>query len=137
LAEILIVENEPRDAEKAVRWAVHSGFADTVKVESAEAAKTLLERMRAEDRNLPDAILLDLDLGLDSGFDFLRTRHENPWLMKIPVVVWTKLADHHRELCDLFKVTAFVPKHLGEYALFKALESICLNRLQDKGSEPD
>jgi CheY-like chemotaxis protein len=129
LAQILIVENEPRDAEKAVCWAVHAGFADTVNVESAEAAKTLLETMRAEDRSLPDAILLDLDLGMDSGFDFLRARYETPWLMEIPIVVWTKLADHHRELTDIFKVNAYVPKHLGEHELFKALEIIRLNQL--------
>jgi CheY-like chemotaxis protein len=89
----------------------------------------LLEQRRAESLTLPDAILLDLDLGMDSGFDFLRARYETPWLMEIPVVVWTKLADHNRELSDIFNVNAYVPKHLGEHELFKALEIIRLNQL--------
>jgi CheY-like chemotaxis protein len=124
MGQILIVENEPRDAQFAERCAVQCGFPSVVKTPSAEAARALLEKARADESEMPDAILLDLDLGTESGFDFLRLRYESPWLAKIPLVVWTRLGDHNRSLCEVFKVQGYVSKSAGEIGLYKALESI-------------
>lgn len=73
---------------------------------------------------MPDAILLDLDLGLESGFDFLRMRCETSWLMEIPLVVWTRLGGDNEKYCGVFKVQGYVKKSAGEYELCKTLESL-------------
>lgn len=124
MAQILIIENDERDERIAEQCAIQCGFPFIHKTSSVETAKALLETAHEQGRELPDAILLDLDLGLESGFDFLRIRHQNPWLMKIPVVVWTKLGEQNRELCSVFNVQAYVPKYSGEFGLLKAFESI-------------
>lgn len=131
MAQIMIVENDPRDVAFAERCAAQCGFLNVVKTPSAEAAQALLEKARAEGMELPDAMLLDLDLGQESGFDFLRARYANPWLMEIPVVVWTRLDQHNQSLCDVFKIQGFVSKSSGEIGLHKALESITQQRSQE------
>ena len=73
-------------------------------------AKAFLEQGLHGDQPLPDAIVLDLDLGYDSGFELLRFWHGNPELAKVPVVVWTVLGDKYREICTMFKVNAYVEK---------------------------
>jgi CheY-like chemotaxis protein len=126
MARILIVEDEVRDfrfAERCARWC---GFSEVDGTPSAEAAQALLEKAHSENRALPDAILLDLDLGRESGFNFLRFRYKNPEVLKVPVVVWTQLGDENRELCNVFKVQGYIGKSDGEYELGKALESLRL-----------
>jgi DNA-binding response OmpR family regulator len=65
--------------------------------------------------------VLDLDLGYESGFELLRFWHSNPQLAKVPVVVWTILGDHYREICGMFKVAAYIDKGDGLAELRKAL----------------
>lgn len=124
MAYLLIIENESRDAQIATESALQSGYSSVDCTPSANAAHTLLEKRRAEKEELPTAILLDLDLGTESGFDFLRIRHETPWILEIPLVVWTKLTDHNEALCDVFKIQGYVRKYTGGEGLRKALESL-------------
>lgn len=124
MAQILIVENDPRDVQFAAQCAVQCGFSEVVRSSSAEAAQILLEKTRSAEGTLPDAILLDLDLGLESGFDLLRVRYETSWMMEIPLVVWTRLAGDNEKYCGVFKVQGYVQKSAGEYGLYKALESL-------------
>ena len=91
---------------------------------SAEAARAMLELAQTEKQELPDAILLDLDLGHESGFDLLRFRFLQPEILWVPVVVWSHLGDENRDFCQLFRVHAYVSKSEGEYELYTALESV-------------
>ena len=68
--------------------------------------------------------MLDLDLGYESGFELLRFWHGNPQLAKIPVVVWTILGDQYREICEMFKVSAYIDKAAGIAPLRKALAEL-------------
>ncbi|MFZ0630499.1 MAG: response regulator [Acidobacteriaceae bacterium] len=108
--QVLIVEDHPNDLRIASAAAQASGFSDIDARSSALMAKAHLEKALAGQGSLPDAIVLDLDLGYDSGFELLRFWHGNPQLAKIPLVVWTILGDHYQEICRMFQVKAYVSK---------------------------
>ncbi len=67
-------------------------------------------------------MVLDLDLGYESGFEILRFWHSNPELSKIKMVVWTALGNEQRELCRLFGVRSVVSKWEGAPALKRELD---------------
>ena len=69
---------------------------------------------------LPDGIVLDLDLGHESGFELLRFWHSTPRLSSIPVMIWSVL-DNEKQICELFKVNSFVSKWEGPKAFRDAL----------------
>lgn len=108
--QVLIVEDHANDLHIAAKAAEASGFSKVDARSSAALAKMYLEKALEENQALPDAIILDLDLGYDSGFELLRYWHSTPELAKIPLVVWTVLGDQYREICQMFKVRAYVCK---------------------------
>jgi CheY-like chemotaxis protein len=108
--QLLIVEDHPNDLQIAVTAAKASGFSAIDASASAGMARDFLEKALRGERPLPDAILLDLDLGYESGFELLRFWHSNPQLAQIPLVVWTILGDQYREICRMFQVRAYVFK---------------------------
>jgi hypothetical protein len=67
-------------------------------------------------------MVLDLDFGLESGFEILRFRRTHPILQACEVLVWTILGDKEKEFCRLFGV-AYVSKQDGEAALEDALRN--------------
>jgi len=118
---VLIVEDQPNDLRIAASAAAESGFADVEARSSVAAAREFLEKALEGAQRPPDAIVLDLDLGYESGFELLRYWHSNPELAKIPVVVWTVLGEQYREICTMFRVTAYIDKGAGGAALRNAL----------------
>jgi len=76
---------------------------------------------------LPDVILLDLDLGYESGHELLRFWHGNAKLAGTQVIVWTVMGKEQQDLCRLFEVNAVVPKWEGTVALKRALEPLAAN----------
>lgn len=82
-----------------------------------EAARSYLEKGLNGDGPLPDFILLDLDLGRDSGYELLRVWHSTPALAAIPVMVWSILGDEQRSMCGLFGVKHYVAKWEGPAAV--------------------
>lgn len=107
---LLIVEDQPNDLRIAAKVAAGCGFSDVEGRSSFVTAKTHLEKCLAGEHSLPDAILLDLDLGHDSGFELLRFWHGEPRLSAIPLVVWTILGDQYREICRMFRISGYVDK---------------------------
>jgi len=118
---VLIVEDQPNDLRIAVGAAQESGFTEVEARSSAAAAREYLEKALEGVHPLPAVIVLDLDLGYESGFELLRFWHSNAQLAKVPVVVWTILGDHYREICQMFKVSAYIDKGNGLAELRKAL----------------
>ncbi|MFP5228139.1 MAG: response regulator [Acidobacteriota bacterium] len=108
--QVLIVEDQPNDLHIAARAAEASGFSSIEARSSVDAAKAWLQKGLDGEFALPDAIILDIDLGYESGFELLRYWHGQPQLARIPIVVWTILGDHYREICQMFKVSAYVDK---------------------------
>jgi len=122
--QVLIVEDQPNDLRIAIAAAQDSGFAAVEARSSASAARDYLEKALEGKLSLPDAIVLDLDLGYESGFEILRFWHSNPQLSKIPMLVWTILGDQYREICNMFRVTAYLDKGADGSALREALGSV-------------
>jgi DNA-binding response OmpR family regulator len=122
--QVLIIEDQPNDLRMAAAAAQASGFTSIEARTSITAAKEYLEKALTGAHALPQAIILDLDLGYESGFELLRFWHGDPELVKIPVVVWTILGDHYRTVCELFKVRNYVDKALGTAGLRKALSGM-------------
>ena len=118
---LLVVENEAKDLKVAADTAQALGIPDVDARTTLEGAKAYLEKGLSGECPLPDLILLDLDLGYDSGYELLRFWHSTPRLAAIPLVVWSVLGGEHSEMCNLFKVKTYVGKWEGAAALRAAL----------------
>jgi CheY-like chemotaxis protein len=107
---LLVVEDDEKYIRRADEAAKAVGFEEVEARVSAESSRQYLERGLEQGNSLPDGILLDLDLGYDSGYELLRFWHQTPQLRSIPLVVWSILGPEHAEVCKLFKVNSFVGK---------------------------
>jgi len=121
---LLVVENEPKDLKNAADSARAAGFKEVEGKTSPYAARLYLEDCLANGPKLPDGILLDLDFGIESGYELLRFWHSNPALRTIPLIVWSILGEEQKQMCSLFKVKQFVGKWEGNDALQDALKGI-------------
>jgi CheY-like chemotaxis protein len=121
---LLVVENEPKDLKNAADSARAAGFTEVEGKTSPYAARIYLEDRLANGPKLPDGILLDLDFGIESGYELLRFWHSNPALRSIPLIVWSILGEEQKQMCSLFKVKQFVGKWEGSEVLQSALKEI-------------
>lgn len=121
---ILIVEDDAEDMARAVSVVRSLGVESVHPYGTAAQAQFFLEKCLAGEHSVPDAIILDLDLGQESGYELLRFWRTSPGLAGMAVVVWSGLGDHYRDLCDLFRVNVFIPKWKGADALKDALSLI-------------
>ena len=121
LNRLLLVEDQPKDLKAAAEVAQSMGIAEVDARTSISAARTYLEKGVQGEGPLPDGIILDLDLGYESGYELLRYWHSTPRLASIPVIVWSILGNEHAEMCKLFKVNCYVGKWEGKPAIQEAL----------------
>lgn len=124
MSRILVVEDQPSDLQIAAQTARAAGIADVEARSTAHAAKLYLEKGLRAEHPLPDVIVLDLDLGYESGYELLRYWHSSPELKRIPLIVWTILGEEQKEICDLFKVSDYVSKWEGVSAFREALRKV-------------
>lgn len=122
LQRVLIVEDHASDMRIAAELAASLGAAEVEARSSASAAQVYLQSALEGEKPLPDLLVVDLDLGYESGFELLRLWHRNAKLAAIPLIVWTALGEDQLEICRLFKVSAVVRKSEGLAALKKAME---------------
>lgn len=92
--EILLVEDNPDDAELALRAFRQNRIANTVRVvhDGAEALDYLFARGAYADRDAsvaPQVVLLDLKLPKVDGLEVLRALRADPRTRLVPVVVLT------------------------------------------------
>ena len=124
MKKLLIVEDHAADLHLAADVAKSLGLTEVEGRTSASAAKNHLDAGLEGNAVLPDIVVLDLDLGYESGYELLRFWHSNPKLAGIRMVVWTVMGEEQREICGMFKVDAIVPKSGGNIALKQALEHL-------------
>ena len=124
MSRILVVEDQPSDLQIAAQTARAAGIAEVEARTTAQAAMSYLEKGLRADHALPDVIVLDLDLGYESGYELLRYWHSTPELNRIPLIVWTILGEEQRDICNLFKVTDYVSKWEGAAAFRDALKKL-------------
>jgi CheY-like chemotaxis protein len=121
---ILVIEDQPSDLQIASQTARSAGIEEVEARTSIQAAMSYLEKGLKGESPLPDAIVLDLDLGYESGYELLRYWHSTPDLKRIPLLVWTILGEEQREICNLFKVSDYVSKWEGAAAFREALKKL-------------
>ena len=92
----LIIENDPADIRTAQRCARTVGFEIIEAKANFEGAQKYLERAVQSETRLPDVIILDLNLGHESGHEVLRLWHTTPILKGIPMIVWSIYGDEHK-----------------------------------------
>lgn len=124
IQRLLLIENEAKDLKIAARAAEAIGIPEVEARTSLDAARSYLDKGLNGEIPLPDAIVLDLDLGYDSGYELLRYWHSTPGLSKIHVIVWSVLGEEQAEMCKLFKVDAYVGKWAGPEAIRDALAKL-------------
>lgn len=124
MKRILLVEDQEKDLQFAANTARLLGISEVDARTTASAARLYLEKALGGSAPLPDGIVLDLNLGYESGYELLRYWHRTPELAKIPIIVWSILGDEQREMCKLFKVNTFVGKWEGEEAFRQALANL-------------
>lgn len=122
--QLLIVEDQPSDLRIAAGVAESSGFSGVEARNSLESARAWLQKGLEGHQSLPDAIVLDLDLGHESGFELLRFWHSDPRLSSIPLIVWTVMGDQYREICSMFHVKAYLYKGAGPSELQGVLRGL-------------
>ena len=123
MRELLLVDDESKDLKNATEVAQSLGFEKIHTRSSVPAARTYLEEGLAGKIALPSGIILDLDFGIESGFELLRLWHSTPRLSAIPILVWS-IVDEQRKICELFKVTCFVSKWDGMGAFREKLSEL-------------
>ncbi|UWZ86797.1 response regulator [Occallatibacter riparius] len=123
MRELLLIDDASGDLKKAAAVAESLGFDKIHTRNSVPAASALLEEGLAGKTTLPDTIVLDLDLGVDSGFELLRKWHSTPRLSAIPILIWSVL-DEHRELCELFNISSYVSKWEGMEVFREKLQQL-------------
>ncbi len=124
MKRILLVEDQEKDLRFAAETARSLGITEVDARTTSSAARAYLEKVVDGSIPFPDVIVLDLNLGYESGYEILRYWHRTPELTKIPVMVWSILGDEQREMCKLFKVNVFVGKWEGEEAFRQALANL-------------
>ncbi|HEY1986401.1 MAG TPA: hypothetical protein VGG85_13370 [Terracidiphilus sp.] len=124
MTRLLVVEDHPNDLQIAAETARSAGITDLEARTTAQAAINYLERGLRGDVPLPNGIVLDLDLGYESGYELLRFWHSQPALKKIPMIVWTLLGEEQREICNLFKIDAYISKWEGLTTFREAIGKI-------------
>ena len=121
LKRLLLVEDELKDLKFASDTARSIGIEEIEARTTLQAARSYLDKALQDEVPLPDCIVLDLNLGYESGYELLRYWHSTPRLAQIPIIVWSILGDEQREMCKLFKVDSFVAKWEGAEAFRDAL----------------
>ena len=89
--DILLVEDNPQDAEMTIRALKKHNLANSVHhaKDGAEALDYLFGRPNTGSRPQPKVVLLDLKLPRVDGLDVLERLRQNPRTRTLPVVVLT------------------------------------------------
>ena len=126
--KILLVEDNENDEILTVRALKKARVANTIDVarDGAEAVDYLFGD-GAEERELPQLVLLDLKLPKLNGVDVLRRIRSEPRTRKLPVVVLTSSDEKRdREATYDLGVNSYVRKPVGSGAFQRAVEEVGL-----------
>jgi two-component system response regulator len=98
IVEVLLVEDNPRDAELTIRALKKNNLANQLfhVEDGAEALDFLFGRGKYEGRRTgisPKVVLLDLKLPKVNGLEVLRTMKTDPRMRTIPVIMVTSSAE--------------------------------------------
>lgn len=122
---ILLIEDETSASDACTKALHELGYDGVQLITHLIAAEQHLVDIVSGLTAPPAAIVLDLGLGLDSGFTVLRTCHAQPKLQQVPILVWTKHTDQlAKTFSDYLGAKVFLVKSSDEQELRKALEQL-------------
>jgi CheY-like chemotaxis protein len=127
---VVIIDDSAEDIGTAFRIRKSLGVETPTIYKDVKKAIVFLEDVVGGEKPCPDLLLLDLDFGVDSGFEVLRLYKTHPVLRKCSILVWTVMGKSQLELCKLFGVENVKSKHHGEAALAETLAKM-LDRCAD------
>ena len=107
LVDILLVEDNPNDAELTLHALRKHNFANRIEwVKDGEQARDYLFHRgawTAQPNSLPRVVLLDLRLPKVNGIEVLRAIRADPNIRNLPVVVLSS-SKEDRDVIDIYKV---------------------------------
>jgi CheY-like chemotaxis protein len=128
--EILLVEDNPHEAELAIRNLRKSGLANhLVHIEDgAEALEFIFSRGKYADNEgkfSPKLILLDLKLPKVSGHQILKEIRNNPDFRNVPVVMLTS-SNEESDLVESYRlgVNSYIVKPMNFDSFSKSIEDV-------------
>jgi CheY-like chemotaxis protein len=116
----VVIDDNKDDLFIATRLLARTGIKDVTQFARIPEAVVFLEDIAEGIRPCPDLIVLDLNVGHDSGFEVLRLYKSNTKLQSCKIIVWTGSGAVEKELCDHFGVECVV-KSGGDSALVAAV----------------
>ena len=119
---VVVIEDSSDDLWIATRVLNGIGIREVATFSRIPEAMIYLEEIAAGARDCPDLMLLDLNLGNDSGFEVLRYYKSTPGLQKCQIIVWSGSGAIEKELCKHFGVEC-VDKGEGDAALAAAIRN--------------
>ena len=126
---ILLIEDDISDSDTCAEALHELGYDGVQLITHLMEAEQHLDDIVASLTGPPDAIVLDLGLGVDSGFAVLRKCHAEPKLQAVPILVWTK---HSDDLAETFSTYLgaqdFLVKSNDEQALREALKRLLVEQ---------
>jgi CheY-like chemotaxis protein len=96
---ILLIEDQDASSDACTKALHELGYDGVQLITHVLEAEQHLDDIVSNLTEPPAAIVLDLGLGMDSGFSLLRKCHAEPRLREVPILVWTK---HTDELSRMF-----------------------------------
>ena len=127
--QAVVIDDNKDDLFIATRILGRLGIKDVLQFSRIPEAIHFLEDIAEEVRPCPDLIVLDLNVGHDSGFEVLRLYKSNPKLQACDIIVWTGSGAVEKELCEHFGIEC-VQKRAGDSSLAKAISDLLKKKRQ-------
>jgi CheY-like chemotaxis protein len=118
---VVVIDDSVEDLRRASQALHDFGVVNPTVFTDVKKAIVYLECVVDGDKPCPDLVLLDLDFGVDSGFEVLRLYKTHPRLHECKIVVWTVLGKTHQDLCKLFGIENVISKDQDQKNLKDAL----------------
>ncbi len=126
---VLVVEDSDSDIRQLLSLLKANGVKDIQVASGVYKATEALQKAVADASLKPELLVLDLALGMDSGYEILRYWKSTAELRDIPVVVWTAVGGKvDEDICKHFRVKSFVKKQQGPQALKMAITPLLESR---------
>ncbi len=122
---ILLIEDQPAFSDTCTKALHGLGYDGVQLITRVQEAENHLDDIVSNLTEAPAAIVLDLGLGMDSGFTLLRKCHAEPRLRQVPILVWTKHTDDlSRKFSTYLGAKDFLVKSGDPEALCSALKRL-------------
>ena len=125
--QAVVIDDNKDDLFIATRLLRRAGIKDVTQFSRIPEVIVYLEDIAEGIQPCPDLIVLDLNVGHDSGFEVLRLYKSNLKLQNCDIIVWTGSGPSEKELCEHFGVEC-VPKRGGDAALMEAISNHIKNK---------